>query len=112
MKVFDAYIAYLGNRGSDLYGNYDRYVSYLLPGSEAADRAKRALDSIYWVKNRDTNPASVTLGPVLRYSEDCFTAQVDFTMTGSDESNGYLFVFQRSDGAWKVIRVLNTTSMV
>ena len=112
LQVFDAYIAYLGNRGYDLYGNYARYLQYVRDGSEAADRAKRALDSIYWVKNRDTNPASVTLGPVLRYSEDCFTAQVDFTMTGSDESNGYLFVFQRSDGAWKVIRVLNTTSMV
>lgn len=113
LTVFDAYIAFLGNRDGELYKNYQRYQSYLLPGSDAAKRAEKSLDSLYWVSGRDTALDGVTLGDVIRYGDNCFTAWLDFTrrlVDGGEDNNSYLFIFVRSNNQWRVARVMNKTS--
>ena len=115
LTVFDAYIAFLGNRNADLYGNYRHYLSYLVPGSEAAQRAEKSLDSLYWVKGRDTSLDSVSVGDVIRYGDDCFTAWIDFTrrlVDGGDDDNSYIFIFVRYNNEWRVVRVMNKTSFI
>ncbi len=115
LKVFDAYIAFLGNRNADLNGNYRRYLAYLVPGSEAAERASKSLDSLYWVKGRDTSLDGVTLGDVIRYGDDCFTAWLDFTRridANTEDNNSYLFIFVRYNDQWRVVRVMNKTSFI
>ncbi len=111
LTVFDAYMAYSGNRGQDLSANYSRYVSYLVPGSEAADRAAQARTSIQWAK--DSKTSSVSLSAYTPYSEDLFTCQVDFVLaddSAAGNTNSYLFIFVKYNGAWKVVRVLNKTA--
>ena len=115
LTVFDAYIAFLGNRGGDMYGNLARYQQYLVPGSEAADRASRSLDSLYWFQGRDTALESVLLGDVIRYGDDCFTAWIDFTRRideQTEDPNSLLFIFVRYNGQWRVVRVMNQTSFL
>jgi len=114
LDAFDAYIAFSGNRGGNLMGNYSRYLSYLVPDSEPAERAVSAFDSLTWAAGRDQSLESCTLGEVIRYSDDLFTAQVNFTMKGdvTENANGYLFIFVRHDDAWKIIRILNKTSFL
>ena len=115
LKVFDAYIAFLGNRNADLNGNYRRYLAYLVPGSEAAERAAKSLDSLYWVKGRDVSLDGVTLGDVIRYGDDCFTAWLDFTRRideNTEDNNSYLFIFVRYNDQWRVVRVMNKTSFI
>ncbi len=115
LKVFDAYIAFLGNRNADLNGNYRRYLAYLVPGSEAADRAAKSLDSLYWVKGRDVSLDGVTVGDVIRYGDDCYTAWLDFTRridADTEDNNSYLFIFVRYNDQWRVVRVMNKTSFI
>ena len=115
LRIFDAYIAFLGNRNADLYGNYRRYLAYLVPGSEAAQRAEKSLDSLYWVQGRDTTLEDVSLGDVIRYGDDCFTAWLDFTrrlLDGGEDNNSYLFIFVRYNSEWRVVRVMNKTSFI
>ncbi|MBR1659463.1 MAG: hypothetical protein IJ705_04015 [Oscillospiraceae bacterium] len=115
MQVFDAYIAFLGNRGGDMYGNLYNYQQYLVPGSEAFDRAARSLDSLYWFQGRDTALESSQLGEVLRYGADTFTAELSFTRRGTDgteDSNTLLFIYVNYNGAWRVVRVMNKTSFL
>lgn len=115
LKVFDAYIAFLGNRNGDLNGNYRRYLNYLVPGSEAANRAQKSLDSLYWVQGRDTTLDSVSVGDVICYGDECFTAWLDFTrrlLDGGEDNNSYLFLFVRYNGEWRVVRVMNKTSFI
>lgn len=108
MDVFDAHIAYLGNRGKDLASNYSRFSKYLVPGSEAALQAWGAQVSLVWIHDMDTFP-DAELKEVLRYAPDCFTAQVDFTADaesgGAHHSNIYIFI--QSGGAWKVLRIVS-----
>ena len=112
-EVLDAYMAYSGNRGSDVIGNYARYSNYLYPGSEAADRASRARESIVWVGNRNTWPESVTIEEVIRYGANCYTALLDFTVAGEDPSS-YLIIFYRpwDTEPWKVIRIMNKSAFL
>ena len=115
LTIFDAYIAFLGNRNGDLNGNYRRYLSYLVPDSDAAKRATKSLDSLYWVKGRDTSLDGVKLGDVVRYGDDCFTAWIDFTrrlVDGGEDNNSYLFIFSRYQNEWRVARVMNKTSFI
>lgn len=108
LDVFDAYVAYLGNRGGNFEGNYSRYTAYLVPGSDAAERARRARESVVWAKGQNTHP-DAELGEVLRYSADCFTARVDYTPEDAPggEVSSDLFVFVRQGARWRVVRVLN-----
>ena len=115
LTIFDAYIAFLGNRNSDLNGNYKRYLAYLVPDSDAAKRAAKSLDSLYWVKGRDTSLDGVELGDVIRYGDDCYTAWLDFTrrlVDGGEDRNSYLFIFTRYQNEWRVVRVMNKTSFI
>lgn len=114
MGAFDAYIAYSGNRGNDLAANYSRYASYLMPGSEAAQRASKAQGSLKWISGRDAKLKSAGIKKYIPYSDDLFTCQIDFTMAGDEkeDANSYLFVFVKYNGAWKVVRVLNKTSFL
>ena len=109
MDAFDAYIAFSGNRNANLNANYARYSNFLVPGSIAADRAAKALDSLSWVSGRDTALQSQTLSAVLRYGEDCFTARVDYTMqTGTEEQdNSILMIFVRSNNTWSIVNIIN-----
>ena len=108
LNVFDAHIAYLGNRAGNFEGNYGRYTAYLVPGSEAAEQARRARESVVWAKGQNTHPTAV-VKEVLRYAEDCFTAQVDFTPENDPDGdvNSNIFVFVRYNGEWRVVRVMN-----
>ena len=114
MNAFDAYIAFSGNRGANLNANYSRYNSYLVPGSVAADRAQKALDSLYWVKGRDTALQSQELKALLRYGEDCFTALIDYTLhvDGAVGENSTLFIFVRYNGGWSIVNILNKSTVV
>lgn len=115
LKVFDAYIAFLGNRNGDLNGNYQRYLNYLVPGSEAATRAQKSLGSLYWVQGRDTTLDSVSVGDVICYGDECFTAWLDFTrrlLDGGEDNASYLFLFVRYNNEWRVVRVMNKTSFI
>ena len=115
LEVFDAYIAFLGNRGGDMYGNLYKYQQYLVPGSEAADRAARSMDSLYWFSGRDTALESVSLREVVRYGDDCFTALLDYTRRIDEETedpNSLLFIFVRYNGQWRVVRAMNKTSFL
>ena len=114
-EVFDAYIAFLGNRDAELTANYQRYLRYLVPGSEAADRAQKSLISLTWITGRDAALDTVSLNSVIRYSEDCFTALLDFTRklpNGSDDNSSALFIFVRYNDQWRVLRVMNKTSFI
>ena len=114
-KVFDAYIAFLGNRDAQLAQNYQTYLSYLVPGSEAAERASMSLGSLTWVTGRDAALESVSLNSLIRYSEDCFTALLDFNRKlpdGTDDQNSALFLFVQYQGQWRVLRVMNKTSFI
>lgn len=114
-SVFDAYIAFLGNRGAELGKNYQTYLSYLVPGSEAAERAAMSLGSLTWVTGRDTALESVSLNSLIRYSADCFTALLDFNRKlpdGTDDYNSALFLFVQYKGQWRVLRVMNKTSFL
>jgi len=114
LTVFDAYIAYSGNRNNNFAANYSRYLSYLAPGSEAVDRARQAQRSLKWIAGRDTKLQSAQIKAYIPYSEDLFTCQIDFTMAGDEkeDANTYLFVFVKYNGVWKVARVLNKTSFL
>lgn len=114
-EVFDAYIAFLGNRDAELAENYQRYLRYLVPGSEAAERAQMSLISLTWITGRDTALDSVSLNSVIRYSEDCFTALLDITRklpNGTDDNSSVLFIFVQYNGQWRVLRVMNKTSFI
>ena len=115
LRIFDAYIAFLGNRNGDLNGNYQRYKSYLVPDSDAAKRAAKSLDSLYWVTGRDTSLDGVALGDVIRYGDNCFTAWLDFTrrlLDGGEDNNSYLFIFLRYQDEWRVVQIMNKTSFL
>lgn len=111
LNVFDAYTAYLGNRNKNSMANYSRYASYLLPGSEAAERASQAQSSIRYASYVKTK--SVNIDSYTPYSDDMFTSRVNFELEKGGETgevNSYLFIFVKSNGAWKVVRVLNKTA--
>ena len=115
LEVFDAYIAFLGNRGGDLDQNYRRYLAYLVPGSDPADRAQQSLISLYWIKGRDKALDGVNIREVLRYSDDCFTAWLDYTRRideNTEDNSSSLFIFVRYNAQWRVIRILNKTSFI
>lgn len=114
LSAFDAYIAFSGNRGANLNANYSNYNSYLVPGSVAAERAKKALDSLYWVKGRDTALQTQELREIMRYGEDCFTALIDYTLNvdGSIGENSTLFIFIRYNGGWSLVNILNKSTVV
>lgn len=108
MEVFDAHMAYLGNRDDNLAANYSRFTKYLVPGSEAQTQAVGAQISLVWNHDMDTRP-NAELQEVLRYHPDCFTARVEFAdgslRSGQIYHNIYIFV--RSGGAWRVVRIVN-----
>ena len=108
MACFDAHVAYLGNRNGTMENNYARFIAYLLPDGEAMDQAVRARGSIIWAKGLKTHP-DASLGEVLRYHADCFTAQVDFTPEGEPDGvlHSNIYIFVRSGGAWKVLRIVS-----
>ena len=108
LDVFDAHIAYQGNRNKTIAANYSRYTAYLLPDSEAWDQTRRAYGSVEWAKGLGTHP-DATLGEVLRYHADCFTAQVDYTPEGEPDGpvRSNIYVYVRSNGNWRVVRILN-----
>lgn len=114
MDAFDAYIAFSGNRNANLNANYARYNSFLVPDSVAADRASRALDSLIWVKGRDTALQSQQLTSVLRYGADCFTARIDYAMQTDTEvqDNSILMIFVRYNDGWSIVNILNQTTAV
>ena len=94
--------------------NYSRYRSYLVPDSEPAQRAEGALQSLSWMSDRDQSLESCTISEVISYSDNLFTAQIDFTMKSdeTDDANSYLFIFVRYEGEWKIVRILNKTSFL
>ena len=114
LEAFDAYIAFSGNRYGVLMTNYSRYRSYLVPDSEPAQRAEGALQSLSWMSDRDQSLESCTISEVISYSDNLFTAQIDFTMKSdeTDDANSYLFIFVRYEGEWKIVRILNKTSFL
>lgn len=114
LDAFDAYIAFSGNRNANLNANYARYNSFLVPDSVAADRASKALDSLLWVKGRDTALESQQLTSVLRYGEDCFTARIDYAMQTDTEvqDNSILMIFVRYNDGWSIVNILNKTTAV
>ena len=107
LTVFDAYAAYTTNKNGKLEDNYQRYVACLVPGSDAADRAYRAKESVYWATGRSAAVESVTISEVIRWAEDCFTAKVNFTLVTdeTEDENGYLIVFVRYNGEWRAVSV-------
>lgn len=113
MEVFDAYIAYNGNRNDQLEQNYSRYISYLVPGSEAEIRAKKAIASLRWVRGRDTRLRDAGIKKYMAYSEDFFACQINYSLVddkASENVNAYLFIFCKYNGKWRIVRVLNKTS--
>ena len=110
--AFDAYIAYLGNKGGNWASNYDYYTRFLVPGSEAADRARKARSSLSWVKGRNTALQAMSIEGYTIYADDCFTAQINFTVATdkAEGTNGLLFVFVKYLEQWRIVRVMNTTS--
>lgn len=112
MKVFDAYIAFSGNRDGNFTANYNRYKACLVPGSEAADRAYMSRASLKWVSGRDAWLKSAVIKKYIAYSEELFTCQINFSLINeeSENANAYLFVFVWYNGEWRVVRVLNKTS--
>lgn len=115
MEVFDAYIAYSGNRGGNLAQNYARYQAYLVPGSEAAKRARQAQESLSWMSGRDTRLKSAGISKYVSYSEELFTCQINFSLVddvAEEDANAYLFVFCKYNGKWRLVRVLNKTSFL
>lgn len=114
MTVFDAYIAYSGNRSGELAQNYQRYLSYLLPGSEPAQRASKAQASIAWMSGRDARLKSAEVRDYVSYSEELFTCRIYFSLRDveSQEDNVYLFIFRKYNGEWRVARILNKSSFL
>ena len=114
MTVFDAYIAYSGNRNGALSENYERYLSFLVPGSEAAERAAMAQRSLKWVNDRDTRLKDAEIAEYTSYSDTLAACRIRFTLSGDDRenANGYLFIFVRDKGEWKVVRILNKTAFI
>lgn len=112
MKVFDAYIAFSGNRDGNLTANYNRYKAYLVPGSEAAERAYNSRASLKWVSGRDAWLKSSVIKKYIAYSEELFTCQINFSMINdeAEDANAYLFIFVKYNGEWRVVRILNKTS--
>ena len=110
--VFDAYIAYSGGRGGNLIGNYNRYISYAVPDSEVVERATRAQESIQWISGKDKKLKGSKIAKYTPYSDELFTAQIDFTLDGdnAENANSYLLVFVKYKGAWKLGNILNKTS--
>ncbi len=108
MEVFDAHMAYLGNRDDDLAGNYSRFSKYLVPGSEAQTQAVGAQISLVWYHDMDTRP-NAALKEILRYSADCFTARVEFADGSLREGQIYhnLYIFVRYGDGWRVVRIVN-----
>ena len=108
MEVFDAHIAYLGNRSGAMETNYARFIACLVPNGEAFTQARRARDSIIWAKGLNTHP-DAHLGEVLRYHPDCFTAQVDFTPEGDPDGpvSSNIYIFVRYAGQWRVLRIVS-----
>ena len=108
LKVFDAYIAFLGNRNGDLNGNYQRYLNYLVPGSEAQTQAVGAQVSLIWNHEMDTYPRA-ELKEVLRFGPDCFTARVEFEAGSLRDGSVYnnIYIFVRYGGEWRVVRIVN-----
>ncbi len=108
MEVFDAHMAYLGNRDDDLAGNYSRFSKYLVPGSEAQTQAVGAQISLVWYHDMDTRP-NAELKEVLRYAPDCFTARVEFADGSLREGQIYhnIYIFVRYGDGWRVVRIVN-----
>lgn len=112
MNVFDAYIAFSGNRNGNLTANYNRYKACLVPGSEAAERAYMSRASLKWVSGGDVWLKSAAIKKYIAYSEELFTCQINFSMINeeSEDANAYLFIFVKYNGEWRVVRILNKTS--
>ena len=108
MDVFDAHMAYLGNRDDNLAKNYSRFSKYLVPGSEAQTQAVGAQISLVWNHDMDTYPHA-ELKEVLRYGQDCFTARVEFGAGSLREGQIYhnIYIFVRYGDAWRVVRIVN-----
>lgn len=106
--AFRAYVNFSGNKNKDFKTNLNNYLKYLVPGSEVAKRAKSAGSSLEWVNGRDATLGNSEIASVLRYGEDMFTAQVDFTIkTAPDTVHSVLFIFVRYEQSWRIVRVLN-----
>ena len=113
MTVFDAYVAYSGNREGRLAENYYRYQSFLVPDSEAAKRAYNAQSSLKWAEGRDTRLKSAAIGEYTPYSDELFTCQIHFSMDNeAEDANVYLIIFCKYKGEWRVVRILNRTSVL
>lgn len=114
MEVFDAYVAYSGNRNGELERNYSRYKSFLVPDSEAAKRAYNSRVSLSWASGRDTRLKSADVGKYAAYSEDLFSCRINYSLVDdeTEDANAYLFIFCKYNGQWRVVRVLNKTSFL
>lgn len=114
MKAFDAYIAYSGNRNSETDQNYNRYMAYLVPGSEAAVRARKAKMSVIWMPERDTRLKSAGISRYIAYSDEFFSCQINYSLVDDEKenANAYLFIFCKYNGEWRIVRVLNKTSFL
>lgn len=112
MDVFDAYVAYSGNRDGNLAKNYYRYMSFLVPDSEAAKRAYQAQSSLQWAAGRDTRLKSAGIRKYAAYSDELFACQINFSLVNeeTEDTNAYLFIFCKYNGEWRVVRILNKTS--
>ena len=108
MDVFDAHMAYLGNRDDNLAANYSRFSKYLVPGSEAQTQAVGAQISLVWNHDMDTYPRA-ELKEVRRFAPDCFTARVEFGAGSLREGQIYhnIYIFVRYEDAWRVVRIVN-----
>ena len=108
MDIFDAHMAYLGNRDDNLAANYSRFAKYLVPGSEAQTQAVGAQVSLIWNHDMDTYPRA-ELKEVLRFGPDCFTARVEFEAGSLRDGSVYnnIYIFVRYGGEWRVVRIVN-----
>lgn len=112
MGGFDAYIGFIGGRGGNLQGNYNRYIAYVAPESDAFIRAKGAWASLVWTSGRDGRLKAAQVSKYTQYSDELFTCQIDYTVVNdkTDNANSCLFIYVKYNGAWKVAKILNITS--
>ncbi len=109
----NSYIRFSSNEGGTLQENYKNILSYIVSGSDLADRMYDALGGLKWVKNQQAQLLSTSTNHRIRLSDGLylydFTYEVKISHLGNTATTteNVRLILKQTDNGLKVERMIN-----